>query len=281
MMNFYKNFYVALVTAFALFSMSKACFASTNIGVPVSVDSRIKTFVYSQNEVFPVVFNYGYHSYIEFSQGETVRVMALGDNANWKIRPVDNKLYVMPLEKEGHTNMLIETSKGRSYAFDLISTAIPLSGGAASSINKLGKTNSALADLAYVVRFYYPQSDRNFDTVGQKLEISPPSLASSLDADDVEIEPNATRTNYMFTGGSAHVSLAPTQAFDDGYLTYFQFGKNNKEIPKIYVVKKDGKKVPCKMLLLRDYVIVEGVHELFYLDFGDGRSVEVVNQALS
>lgn len=280
-MNFYKNFYVALVTAFALFSMSKACFASTNIGVPVSVDSRIKTFVYSQNEVFPVVFNYGYHSYIEFSQGETVRVMALGDNANWKIRPVDNKLYVMPLEKEGHTNMLIETSKGRSYAFDLISTAIPLSGCAASSTDKLGKTNSALADLAYVVRFYYPQSDRNFDIMGQKLEISPPSLASSLDADDVEIEPNATRTNYMFTGGSAHVSLAPTQAFDDGYLTYFQFGKNNKEIPKIYVVKKDGKKVPCKMLLLRDYVIVEGVHELFYLDFGDGRSVEVVNQALS
>lgn len=268
------------LTLSGLFFADGGAFATgLSMGVPVTVDSRIKTFVYNQNEVFPVVFNYGYHSYIEFSKGETVTVMALGDNTNWKIKPVDNKLYIMPLERQGHTNMLLETNKGRSYAFDLISKSIPLSEGIVHT-GALESDDSALSDLVYVVRFYYPHSEREFDVRGNKVKISAPTLSRDVRPnEDVVIEPNPTRVNYTFATGSSDVHLAPVQAFDDGFLTYFQFGEENQVIPKIYVIDKDGNKEPCRMLLLKGYVIIEGVHSMMYLDFGN-KGVKVVNQAL-
>ena len=278
-MNFYKNLLMSLTLTGLLLAGQETLAAGMGIGTPVTVDSRIKTFVYNQNEVFPVVFNYGYHSYIEFSKGETVTVMALGDNTNWKIKPVDNKLYIMPLEKQGHTNMLLETSKGRSYAFDLISKSVPLSEGMTPT-SALGSDDSVLSDLVYVVRFYYPQSEREFDVRGNKLKISAPSLyRDAQQNDDVVIEPNPTRVNYTFAAGSTDVHLAPVLAFDDGYLTYFKFGGEDQAIPKIYVVDEDGNRKPCRMLFLKGYVIIEGVHSTMYLDFGN-KGVKVVNQAL-
>ncbi|MDB1135275.1 P-type conjugative transfer protein VirB9 [Candidatus Anaplasma sp. TIGMIC] len=279
-MNFYKNFLVLLSCAVLFVGSGQAQGMHTHPGAPVTVDSRIKTFVYSANEVFTVVFNYGYHSYIEFAKGETVKVMALGNNANWKIKPVDNKLYIMPLEKEGHTNMLLETSKGRSYAFDLVSKSLPMDDTYAVGVSEhLGREDSALSDLAYVVRFYYPQSEREFDMRGQKIEITAPSFAHDPELEDIDIRPNATRANYVFTAGSADVAMAPMHAFDDGALTYIKFSDSNMVIPKVYLLDRDGGKIPCRMLLLKGYVIIEGVHELLYLDFGD-RGVTVTNQSL-
>lgn len=44
---------------------------------PISVDSRIKTFVYSPNEVFTVIFSQGYYSYIEFAEGKKSKILLL------------------------------------------------------------------------------------------------------------------------------------------------------------------------------------------------------------
>lgn len=51
--------------------------ASINYNEPISIDSRIKTFVYSPNEVFTVVFSQGYYSYIEFAEGEKLKISLL------------------------------------------------------------------------------------------------------------------------------------------------------------------------------------------------------------
>ncbi|WP_317618997.1 P-type conjugative transfer protein VirB9 [Anaplasma capra] len=285
-MNFYKNllaFSAMLAVVFAGGTAQSAADGGVPISAdrPISVDSRIKTFVYSPNEIFTVVFNYGYHSFIEFSRGETIKVMAMGDSAHWKVKPVDNKLFIMPLEREGKTNMLVETNKGRSYAFDLVSKSGPDAGESRTVADELGKVSSPLIDLAYVVRFYYPETNREFDLKGSELvDLSIPSLAKSPDSAEVTIRPNATGKNYVYSASSSDATVIPVQTFDDGSLTYFQFYNNNKVIPRVFQVGKHGKKVPCKMLLLKGYVIIKGVHKQLYLDYGNS-GVEVVNTAFN
>ncbi|MGN7618878.1 MAG: TrbG/VirB9 family P-type conjugative transfer protein [Ehrlichia sp.] len=156
MMSFYKIYTLLLI----LVTTSGSAYAMSTHNNPVTVDSRIKTFVYSNNEIYNVVFNYGYHSYIEFSKGETIKMLAMGDNVSWKVKPVDNKLFIIPLEKRGKTNLLIETNKGRSYAFDLIC----LSESESDDGKKVSYPGySELRDLAYIVRFYYPKTDEDFE----------------------------------------------------------------------------------------------------------------------
>ena len=280
-MNFCKNcalsfVFVVLFCSIGLLSPKDSRGSG---GVPISVDSRIKTFVYSENEVYPVVFNYGYQSYIEFSKGETVKVLALGDNVNWKVKPVDNKLFVMPLEKNGHTNMLLETTKGRNYAFDLISRdsqqAAPSS---PEALVALAAENAELSDLAYIVRFFYPEK-REKDAAHRDVELSAPSMAKKPEAvTKVELEPNETTKNYTFSAPSTASGLIPALTYDDGYLTYFKFRDPNAPLPKIYVLGENGEKKPCRMLLLEDHIIVEGVHERLLLDYG--RSSVVVSHVV-
>ncbi|QJC27167.1 type IV secretion system protein virB9 [Anaplasma platys] len=279
-MNFCKNCALSFVVAvlFCSLSMSPDS-ASGSGGVPISVDSRIKTFVYSENEVFQVVFNYGYQSYIEFSKGETVKVLALGDNVNWKVKSVDNKLFVMPLEKNGHTNMLLETTKGRNYAFDLISRdstqAAPTS---PDSLVALATENAELTDLAYIVRFFYLE-DREKDASKKAVELSAPSMAKRKETETkVELKPNDTTKDYTFSAPSTASALIPALTYDDGNLTYFKFSDPTAPLPKIYVLGDSGEKTPCRMLLLEDHVIVEGVHRRLLLDYG--RSSVVVTHVV-
>ncbi|KJV69359.1 P-type conjugative transfer protein VirB9 [Candidatus Neoehrlichia procyonis] len=255
-MNFYKICLILLTLIIMIINKTQVLAHSNS---PISIDSRIKTFVYSQNEIFTVVFNYGYHSYIEFSKGETIKVIAMGNSTSWKVKPVDNKLFIMPLEKNGKTNMLIETNKGRSYAFDLICRSTDT-----KTLNaSLNTDYSELRDLAYIVRFYYPKTEDEFDL--NNIKVSTVSYKKNSNVtNSVKITPNSTRYNYIYDKSSSN-PMIPHELFDDGFLTYFKFANNNKIIPKIFIKNKLGQEIPCKMLLLQNYVIIKGVHKTLYL----------------
>ncbi|QXK92310.1 P-type conjugative transfer protein VirB9 [Neoehrlichia mikurensis] len=271
-MNFYKICLMLLILITIIVNQTQA-FAYNK---PISIDSRIKTFVYSQNEIFTIVFNYGYHSYIEFSKGETAKVIAMGNSTSWKVKPVDNKLFIMPLEKNGKTNMLIETNKGRSYAFDLICRSTNT-----RTLNaSLNTDYSELRDLAYIVRFYYPKTEDEFDL--HNVKASPISYTkSSNNINLISIIPNNTRYNYIYNKSLSKLNKAivPYELFDDGLLTYFKFTNNNKTIPKIFTVNKYGQEIPCKMLLLHNYIIIKGVHKTLHLkDSKD--ALQIINKTL-
>ncbi|MFV9875925.1 MAG: TrbG/VirB9 family P-type conjugative transfer protein [Rickettsiales endosymbiont of Dermacentor nuttalli] len=108
--------------------------------VPITTDSRIKTYIYNENEVFLMLVHYGYQSSIEFGLGEEVETISVGDSYAWKITPVGRRLFIKPLEENMHTNMTVITNK-RTYQFDIMSKLPD------ESFNK---------DLVYVVRFFYP-----------------------------------------------------------------------------------------------------------------------------
>jgi len=109
--------------------------------LPITTDSRIKTYIYNPNEIYLLVLHSGYQSSIEFAKGEEIQTISLGDSYAWKMTPLDNRLFIKPLEKNMRTNMTIITNK-RTYQFDIVSEEL-----------EIGEEK----DLVYVVRFYYPK----------------------------------------------------------------------------------------------------------------------------
>ncbi|MBI1276435.1 hypothetical protein GC177_10785, partial [bacterium] len=127
----------------------------------MTTDSRIKTLIYDPNEVYAITTHYGYQSNIEFDRNERILTISVGDLVSWQIIPADTHLFIRALSEDAHTNMTIITDK-RSYQFDLF--AKPLK-------------NAGSRDLAYVVRFYYP--DEYTSDAGPMMASSPPPADAS------------------------------------------------------------------------------------------------------
>lgn len=128
-----------ILTLFLLLSSNVSLAISDDI--PLTTDSRIKTYIYSPNEVYLLVLHHGFQSHIEFAKGETIETITMGDTYAWKLNPLDNRLFIRPLEKNIRTNMTIITNK-RTYQFDLV----------AKELDDNGEK-----DLVYLIRFYYPK----------------------------------------------------------------------------------------------------------------------------
>lgn len=111
---------------------------------PITTDNRIKTYVYNENEVYPLMVYYGYQTSIEFAKDEELSSVSLGDTYAWNVNTVGRRVFIKPLEESMHTNMTILTNK-RAYQFDLFSKKVE------PGFNK---------DLVYVMRFYYPEANK-------------------------------------------------------------------------------------------------------------------------
>lgn len=240
-----------------------------NHDIPIAIDSRVKTFVYSPNEVFTVVLSHGYHSYIEFDEGELIQTIAMGDSVNWKVRSIDNRLFIMPVEPNGKTNMIVITSKKRSYVFDIICRV--------DSTKQVSQNYdfSAERDLSYIVRFYYPKTANEFD-YSEPTTTVPTEMYYTEEKLDKIIETNDTKYNYIYNAGENSDDIVPRELFDDGLLTYFKFKDDN--IPKIFIKDKNGNEIPCKMLSFNNYIIIKGVHKRLLMRYKN-KYVEVVSNS--
>ena len=107
-------------------------------------DRRIKTYTYDVDEVYTMVLNYGFQSYIEFGRGETIQTIYVGDQYAWKITPMDNRLFIRPLVQYGFTNMTVITDR-YSYEFDLVAKKL-----------EPGQDK----DVVYKMKFYYPRRSK-------------------------------------------------------------------------------------------------------------------------
>lgn len=112
--------------------------------VPLTTDNRIKTYIYSPNEVYLLVLHHGFQSSIEFGKNESIETITLGDAYAWKITPLGNRLFIKPMEKNIRTNMTIITSR-RTYQFDIVAKELE---------------SGEEKDLVYVMRFHYPKKSR-------------------------------------------------------------------------------------------------------------------------
>lgn len=128
-----KNFLVVVICALIT--------ANAYADIPLATDRRIKTYVYNENEVYLLLVRTGFQSSVEFEKGEEIKTMSLGDAYSWSITPVNNRIFIKPLEDDVRTNMTIITNR-RTYQFDVASYS--------------DKESEFDQDISYVVRFYYP-----------------------------------------------------------------------------------------------------------------------------
>jgi len=126
---------------------------------PITTDNRIKTYIYNENEIYPLVIYYGYQTSIELAHGEEVASISVGESYSWQITPVGRRIFIKPYEENMHTNMTILTNK-RAYHLDLFSKKAE---------------NDFNDNLVYVMRFYYPEE---IERKADELEITSKNIAA-------------------------------------------------------------------------------------------------------
>lgn len=264
---------------------------------PLVSDSRIKTLIYNENDVYSVLTHYGYQSNIEFGRNETVETISVGDRIAWQIVPAGRRLFIRALEESAHTNMTVVTNE-RTYQFDLKSTD--------------GDRLPATSELAYVVRFYYPDqygatpvppiytddpyamapaySAAPYAPVAAApvappppaypapLMAAPPQMPAPMPYAMAQQVPGGMYNyNYTYVGPP---SAAPVKIFDDGQATFFKLPPGARELPQIFVVQPDGAEVPVQTRPLEaGYTVVNAVAPRFALK-GNGSVVYVYNESL-
>jgi type IV secretion system protein VirB9 len=107
----------------------------------LKVDSRVKTFIYDQNDIYKIVMHTGFQTNFEFGINEQIETISFGDSDGMTVNPVGRRVIIKPHIENIHTNMTIITNK-RVYNFELFSK------------NPTPKKDE---QLAYVVRFFYPK----------------------------------------------------------------------------------------------------------------------------
>ena len=202
---------------------------------PIATDSRIKTFVYSENEVFPIILHYGYQTSLEFGRGETVQTYSVGNSYAWQFSSVGRTMFIKPLEENIITNMTVITNK-RRYYFELHSKSL------------IGASDE---ELSYAIRFFYP--DELEDQL--KPETGPANSGTDIASIPV-IKPY--NFNYKISGSN---QIAPTSVFDDGINTYFQYEKAPDFMPEIF--SENDKKVALDIRRMGNYFVTNAIGSKF------------------
>ncbi len=240
-----------IVLSFVMLSvaMSNALAAPNGVkGRPIALDSRIKTYIYSENEVFRLVVHYGYQTSIEFADGEEIQTISVGYSYAWQITPVGRRLFIKPLEDNIATNMTILTNR-RSYQFDIESRPL---------------TYAVDEELVYVVRFFFPDSD--FDATRPQI--------AAIEVDPIPVV-KPFNFCYTLTGPD---KVAPVKIFDDGINTFFKLPDCN-EVPKFDLIE-NGVAIPQTPRRKGEYIILNSVAHHYRLTFKGNQVVDVFNEKI-
>lgn len=233
---------------------------AAEVAVPVTTDSRIKTFVYNENDVFNIVTHYGYQSNIEFSAQEDIETISVGDRVPFQIIPSGRRLFIRALTSNARTNMTVITNR-HAYQFDIAAVPAPV---------------MPNEELVYVVRFFYPDDKKNGLVHRSDMNqlMDKPSYDGSGNLINKERSYNY---KYTFSGSDA---IAPVKVFDDGMATSFKFHSldTGNQI-RFYIIDSSGKETFVNARPVGDYMVVGQVAGRFALQKGED-FVSVYNENL-
>ena len=178
------------------------------------VDPRIRTAVYSANEVYRLYGYVGYHIDLEFEADETFAAISGGDLEGLTYGAHANVLTLKPKVASTEMNLAVTTSK-RRYYFEYSATA--------------GRPDGVADPVMYVVRFSYPAERGQ----GADLLTDEARIRQKL-ADARQAKPR--NTDYWFCGDR---EVKPVAASDDGVQTRLTFASRT-ELPALFVRNDDG-----------------------------------------
>jgi type IV secretion system protein VirB9 len=176
-------------------------------------DPRIRTAVYSIDEVYRLYGYVGYHLDLEFEADESFEALSGGDLEGLTYSAHGNVLTLKPKVAGTEMNLAVTTSKRRYYFEYSVSVRRP---------------NPDLAPVMYAVRFSYPPEHPSGDGLTDE---------QLVQLDLTRARQTAVRnTDYWFCGDS---SVKPIEASDDGIQTRITFPARS-ELPALFVRNDDG-----------------------------------------
>ena len=174
-------------------------------------DPRIRTTLYSPDEVYRLYGFVGYHLDLEFEADEAFVGLSAGDPEALTYSAHANVLTLRPKAPSSQMNLTVSTTKHRYYFEYSIAAHEP---------------NRSLDEVMYAVRFTYPAVAKNEPTpaerVARELALAEKSRPRNID--------------YWFCGSA---SVKPVAASDDGVHTRLTFAAK-AELPAIFVRNDDG-----------------------------------------
>lgn len=205
------------------------------------LDARIRTVLYSPDEVYRLYGFVGYHLDLEFEVGETFAGISAGDSEALAYSAHDNILTLKPRAAATQMNLTVSTTKRRYYFDYTVASRAP---------------NRFADEVMYAVRFNYPP---RHELVG---EMTP--------AERVEQELNKARrgfarnVDYWFCGSN---TLRPIAASDDGVHTRLRFAAR-AELPVVFALNDDGSESLLNFSMDEGDMIIHRVAARFVLRRG-------------
>ena len=263
---------ITILIIISIFAIRYNLFYINNINAAINnimpTDSRIKTFIYSPNEVFQVKFMLNYQSIIELAKDEDLELISFGDPIPWSLKTLNKRLFIKALDPDVRTNMTIITNK-RTYLLEISSTESQEDGD---------------DSVAYILRFFYP--DPNIDKSNTIKKIQTDQQGIKLNDNIDKITKKATeiatldniksnnifasnnKINFKYSYAGNGKTVMPIRVFDNSNQTFFKFN-SNKIIPSINLLNDNGQERPLIVRTNGEYLVVDIVSENFTIRYND------------
>ncbi len=233
-----QKFLLLAVTTFGI----AVCANAETLPTKGLIDQRIRTALYSPDEVYRLYGFVGFHLDLEFEEGETFVALSGGDLGALTYSAHDNVLTLKPKVARTEMNLAVSTTK-RRYYFEYSATA-----------QEPFFSDSAM----YAVRFTYPARH--------------PTAADGLTPEErvrqelARASANRTQNiDYWFCGNP---SVRPIAASDDGIHTRLTFAPK-RELPALFVKNDDGSESLLNFSLEQGDVIIHRVAARFLVRRGN------------
>jgi len=205
------------------------------------LDPRIRTALYSSEQVYKLYGFVGFALDLEFEVGESFEGLSAGDPEAITYSAHDHVLTLRPRAASSHMNVAVSTNKRRYYLDYTILAREPL-----------------VDEVMYAIRFRYPPAG------------APGSANSLSPAEQVELEMaraqllRSKNYDYWFCGNPA---VRPIAASDDGVHTRLKF-ESRGELPAIFVRNDDESESLINFSMQDGEVIIHRVARRFVLRRG-------------
>jgi type IV secretion system protein VirB9 len=199
------------------------------------VDKRLRYTSYHPDQVYVLQAAIGRALFIEFGDGEQMEKFYTGDSAAWEVGKHANLVAIKPTAQTPDTNLIISTSAGRVYTFDL-------------GLNERSPM--------YGIRFSYPSEERR----AHESERAKRELAASLDPG------TQTVRNYRYAGAGSR-AVQPAEIFDNGSHTFMRFPEN-MTFPSVFAIDPDGGETLVNKTVRDNWLILPRVGRQWRLRHG-------------
>ena len=211
-----------------------------------AADPRLRSVLYSVDEVYRLPGRVGYEIDLQFESGEHFVGVGVGDAAGLVFMAAGNHLFIKPRARDVRTDLTVLTSR-RIYHFEY--QVLPSVAGAEAD------------DVIYALRFVYPAPAANSAPASADRAARAASVQAELARADAGRRRN---TDYWYCG---RPELQPLSAWDDGVQTHLRFGPR-AELPAVFVRNDDGSESLVNFHVDRDEIVVHRIAKRFVLRRG-------------